>query len=43
MLFGLLSLGTEIRDDTRCGDYNTGQWDCLGKDELRFIVRLSLV
>ena len=43
MLLGLLSLGTEIRDDTRCGDYNTGQWDCLGKDELRFIVRLSLV
>ena len=43
LLLGLPSLVAEIRDDPRSSDYNIGQWDCLGKAELRFITMSSLV
>ena len=43
LLLGLPSLVAEIRDDPRSSEYNIGQWDCLGKEEHRFIVMSSLV
>ena len=43
LLLGLPSLVKEIRDDPRSSDYDIGQWDCLGKDERRFIVMSSVV
>ena len=42
LMLGLHSLVDEIRSGA-CSDYDIGQWDCLGKDERRFIAMSSIV